>query len=186
MPIFSYDEVNLYYDDEGWIVAYFPRNSESSQVWQAVELNNERPNLESLERTTLLDSINDLLENALGQSPIAHEDLGYYHWQYPDATSFLTFGVVLGVAGSKFVSFAIPSNFTVSEASVAQWSTETPAGSPCDAETFLDGTLVHTSCGQVFLHSFVSMPSTAHNLELRVNGASGAAGSLVMIIYSKP
>ena len=38
--------VNLYYDDEGWIVAYLPQGAESSRVWQAKGLSIEKPRLE--------------------------------------------------------------------------------------------------------------------------------------------
>jgi hypothetical protein len=46
--------VNIYYDNAGWIVAYLPRGSASSQVWQAADLNIENPELTDVSRTTLL------------------------------------------------------------------------------------------------------------------------------------
>ena len=154
----------------------------------AVDLFPEQPNLVDLSRTTLLDAINDLVEEGLDQPPISHDQLGYYHWQYPSATSFLMFGAALGDRGSKPVSFAIPVNFIVAEASVGQWSTETVEGAPCDASTFLDGSKILTSCSQDFLHQLVDLTGTAHTMELRIDGDSdaGAAGAVVMIVYSTP
>ena len=56
IPIINIDglatSVNLYYDDEGWIVAYFSSGQESSRAWQAVELSIETPALSDLSRTT--------------------------------------------------------------------------------------------------------------------------------------
>ena len=56
IPIINIDDlstsVNLYYDEEGWIVAYFPSGQESSRAWQAVELSIETTALNDLSRTT--------------------------------------------------------------------------------------------------------------------------------------
>jgi hypothetical protein len=84
VPIINIDglttTVHLYYDDQGWIVTYFPRGSESSRVWQAVDLNSENPALADVSRTTLMDAINDVLVEALNTSPATPDQLGYYHW----------------------------------------------------------------------------------------------------------
>ena len=185
--------VNIYYDDEGWIVAYFPRGSESSRVWQlatdddTTNVDPENPALADVSHTILLDALNEVLSGA-GKGPITAHDLSHYHWQYPTATNFLMFAVALGEVGSKFVSFDIPASFSVLEASMAQWTTETSLGSPCNALTLLDGSQVFTSCGQEFLYDFVELTNSTHTMELRIDGASqdGAAGSLAMIIYTIP
>jgi hypothetical protein len=56
VPIINIDglttTVHLYYDDQGWIVAYFPRGSESSRAWQAVDLDLDNPVLTDVSRTT--------------------------------------------------------------------------------------------------------------------------------------
>ena len=46
--------VNIYYDDQGWIVAYVSRGTPSSQVWQAANLSIEDPVLTDVSRTTLV------------------------------------------------------------------------------------------------------------------------------------
>ena len=100
------------------------------------------------------------------------------------------FAVALDGAGfgPKFVSFDIPASFSVLEASMAQWTTKTSLGSPCNALTLLDGSQVFTSCDQEFLYDFVELTNSTHTMELRIDGDSrdGAAGSLTMIIYSAP
>jgi hypothetical protein len=45
--------VNIYYDDQGWIVAYVSRGTPYSQVWQAANLSIEDPVLTDVSRTTL-------------------------------------------------------------------------------------------------------------------------------------
>jgi hypothetical protein len=182
-----FSAVNVYYDNEGWVVAYLPRDSESSRVWQAADLDAENPYLDDVSNTTLLNAVNEVLDGA-GKGPIGPQDLSYYHWQHPEATNFLMFAVALEGVGSKFVSFDVPASFSVVEASMAQWSTEAIGGSPCNALTLLDDSQVFTSCGQEFLHDFVELTSSTHVIELRVDGTSegGAAGSLAMIIYSMP
>jgi hypothetical protein len=80
VPIFNIDglttTVHLYYDDQGWIVAYFPRGSESSRAWQAVNLNAENPVLTDVSRTVLMDAINDVLVEAPNTPPTRMMKLG--------------------------------------------------------------------------------------------------------------
>ena len=45
--------VNLYYDDEGWIIAFLPRGVASSQIWQARKENVENPVVTDIALTTL-------------------------------------------------------------------------------------------------------------------------------------
>lgn len=62
--------VNLYYDDQGWLVAYFPVGDELSWSWQAKGLNLEDPVLSYVSDNTLLDAINYVLVEALNSDPI--------------------------------------------------------------------------------------------------------------------
>ena len=186
--------VNLYYDDEGWIVAYFAAGAPSSRAWQAIELNPEIPQLTDLSRTTLLDAINDVLLEVVGATtlnvvdPRTPAELGYFHWQHPTATHFLMIGTARGTGGSDFVSFAVPASFNVLEMSIAQFITYTD-NRPCNGETHLDGDRIHTNCPSSpgsFLHTaFPALTGTAHTLEARFGGGPGGGlGSMVMLIYA--
>lgn len=198
VPIINIDglttDVNLYYDDEGWIVAYFPAGQESSRVWQAVGVGIENttlgtPSSPPLSRTTLLDAINDILADALFTSPVTPEQLGYYHWQYPTATGFLMIATARGTIGTDLVSFAVPDNYTVQEVSASLWISQTDM--PC-ARLVLDGiNLTGDQCNRSFHHVFPSLSNFnglgAHSLELHhFNQDKGASGALVMIVYSPP
>ena len=186
--------VNLYYDEEGWLVAFFPAGQESSRAWQAVGVGTENPalggpNSPPLSRTTLLDAINDVLVDALFLPPVTHEQLGYYHWQYPTATSFLMIATARGTVGSDLVSFAVPANFAVQEVSASMWISQTDL--PC-ARLILDGmNLRGDLCNRRFHHVFPSLPGfnalAAHTLQLdHFSQDKGASGAAVMIIYSPP
>ena len=93
VPIENIDElvttVNLYYYDQGWLVAYFSVGYEPSRFWQAKGLNLEDPVSSDVSDNTLLDAINAVLVEALNSDPINPDQLGYYHWLYPIATEVL-------------------------------------------------------------------------------------------------
>ena len=77
-----------------------------------------------------------MLTRALNHPALAHDQLGYYHWDHPSATNFLMFAGARGTIGSNFMSFAVPSNFVVHEVPTAMWISELDL--PC-ARTVLDG-----------------------------------------------
>ena len=193
IPIINIDSlatpVNLYYDDEGWIVAYFSSGQESSRAWQAVELSVETPALNDLSRTTLLDAINEVVNQALKLPAVSHGQLGYYHWEHPTATNFLMFATARGTIGSDVMSFAVPSNFVVQEVSVAMWTT---ALNLTCARIFLDEVnITGDQCDRGFHYSQVGLTAfnslSAHRLVLdHLNQDQGASGALVMLIYSAP
>jgi len=193
IPIINIDSlatpVNLYYDDEGWIVAYFSSGQESSRAWQAVELSVETPTLNDLSRTTLLDAINEVVNQALKLPAVSHGQLGYYHWEHPSATSFLMFATARGTIGAEVMSFAVPSNFVVHEVSTAMWISSLDL--PC-ARTVLDGVnITGDQCDRSFHYSPVGLTAfnslSAHTLVLdHFNQDKGASGALVMLIYSAP
>ena len=193
IPIINIDglatSVNLYYDEEGWIVAYFPSGQESSRAWQAVELSIENPALSDLSRTTLLDAINEVVTQALNQPAVSHELLGYYHWEHPSATSFLMFATARGAIGSDVMSFAMPKNFVVQEVSTAMWISAFDL--PC-ARIVLDGVnITGDQCNRSFHYATVGLTAfnslSAHTLVLdHLNQDKGASGALVMLIYSAP
>ena len=193
IPIINIDSlttsVNLYYDAEGWLVAYFPGGQESSRAWQAVELSVETPALNDLSRTTLLDTINEVLTEALKLPAVTHDQLGYYHWEHPSATSFLMFATARGTIGLDVMSFAVPSNFVVYEVSTAMWISSLDL--PC-ARTILDGVnITGDQCDRGFHYSTVGLAPfnslSAHTVLLdHFNQDKGASGALVMLIYSAP
>ena len=179
--------VNVYYDAQGWVVAYFPNGEPSSQVWQAKDLVREPPKLEDVSHTVLLDAINAVLDAAQNSPDITPEDLGYYHWEYPLATNFLMIASARGDVGTDVVSFAVPESFTVHEVSVTSWTTG-DSGS-CTRLELDDGNVNHDRCGPGWNHTHAELSSfnqrTAHTMNLEHYGQNiGASGAMVMLVYT--
>jgi hypothetical protein len=113
MPEEAYPHV--YVNQNGWILAYYTKNSPSSLImqWYVYEGG-------PITTTTLRDAIfNTCVAIRIDFSKIA-DKVGYYHFQYPEATKMLLVAD-LAPAGSPEDSFTymIPLNVTLFEAS---WS----------------------------------------------------------------
>ena len=181
--------VNVYYDAQGWVVAYFPRGTPSSQVWQAKDLNVEEPELTDVSHTVLLDAINAVVQGTLHQDPVTSqtETLGYYHWEFPLATNFLMIASATGIVGTDVVSFAIPESFTVDEISVSSWTTG-DSGS-CTRVDLDDGDVNDDRCGPGWNHTRAELSPfnqrTAHSMNLEHYAQDiGASGAMVMLVYT--
>jgi hypothetical protein len=193
VPIANIDnlitDVRLYYDVQGWMVAYFPRGHASSQAWQALGLNTENPVLTDVTLTTLLEAINEVLVAVAGTAPLTPQQAGYYHWQYPTATRFLMFATAVSQRRADSVVFAVPDSFTVHEVSVSMWVSKNL--NAC-ARATLDGMhLTGDRCNRSFTYRVVDpaqfSSQAAHTLTLeQVNRDEGASGLLGMLIYSAP
>lgn len=195
VPIVNIDglttAVGLYYDTQGWVVAYFPKGTASSTAWQAIGLDTENPDLRDVSATTLLDAINEVLSTVAGAAPLAPEQARYYHWQYTGATNFLTFATALGSVGSDSVIFAVPDGFTVYESSISMWVSKAGAGTACARASLDRVDLTGDRCIRGFTHLVIAPAGisrgTTHALTLeQFNENAGAAGLLGMLIYSTP
>jgi hypothetical protein len=179
--------VHLYYDDEGWVVAYLLRGEESSRVWQAGNLDNldpENPAIDAID-TTLLDAINVVVEEALGQPALVADDLGFYHWGHPTATDFFMMANARGDVGTDTISFAVPESFTMREVSVSLWV----SGDACGSVTLDGEPLTRDRCHRQFHHAPVAWADftgqTGHTMLLKQSVSStGASGAIIMLVYS--
>ncbi len=182
-------DVGLYYDVQGWVVAYLPKGAAPSQGWQAGDLDHENPRLQDVSVTTLLNVINEVLASVAGAALLTPGQVGYYHWQHPNATNFVMFATALGSMDTDSVFFAVPSGFTLHEASASLWVSLT--GGAC-ARASLDAVdLMGDRCSRSFTHHAVDLaglsPGAVHTLTLeQLNPKAGAAGLLGMLIYSTP
>ena len=196
LPLVNVDSlisnVNIYYDDQGWIVAYLPANTPSSQIWQAWKLDvaSGTP-FESISHT-LLDAINVVIDEALSDTAIDYDDLYYYHWQHEDSNQFLMMAAVRKAAGTWPIAFTIPEAFDVAEVSATMWvvpgigSTETTC-----AVMSLDEEILESECDKGLYHETVDLyqlgRNAAHNFTLTQSGSNqGASGALLMVVYAKP
>ena len=198
LPLVNIDQiqtdVNLYYDDQGWVVAYLPKDAPASQIWQAREEDVEDPELTDISNTTLLDAINVVIAEGLNQTAITADDtdLGYYHWHHTDYSSFLMMAVTRGTQGEYPVSFAIPESLKVAEVSATMWiSQDVNTTAPCATLTLDKADLIPQKCVKGFYHSTAKLndfkDSTAHNFKLvQSRSDAGASGALLMLVYSAP
>ena len=199
LPLLNIDgiksTVNVYYDGEGWVVAYLPKDAPSSQIWQARMLDVENPSLSDDNLThTLLDAINVVIDEALQDTAITAADLDYYHWQHPEHSSFLMMALARGSQGgdSEPVSFAVPATLNIAEVSGTMWiSQDVSAAAPCATFTLDGSDLISQKCGKGFYHATTNAntfsDSAAHSFKLVQSGNdAGASGALLMLVYSAP
>ncbi|MDE2937918.1 MAG: hypothetical protein OXR67_03230 [Chloroflexota bacterium] len=184
--------VNLYYDDEGWIVAYLSSGVSSALVWQAKDIDVENPEVEQIGDTILLEAINVVVDEALGETAIESDDtdLGHYHWQYPDADNFLMMAVSRQDQGEYPVQFAVPESLTLSEISSSLWVSQgTNSQAPCAKVTMDDSDLIAQQCSKGIYNAVVDLSNladtTAHTWNLiQSERDEGASGALMVIIYA--
>lgn len=187
----SLSKVNLYYDDEGWIVAYLSSGEASALVWQAKDIDVENPSVDEIGGTILLESINIVVDEALEEDPIEADDaeLGYYHWQYPDADNFLMMAVSRRDQGEYPVQFAIPDSLTISEISASLWVSQgSNSQAPCAHVTLDDADLIARQCSRGIYSATADLSSLsdtiAHTWKLiHSERDQGGSGALLMIIY---
>ena len=189
-------DVNVYYDDQGWIVAYLPVNTPSAQIWQARALDAENPSLSAVD-TVLLDAINVIYVDGLNNStPLTTAAAGfnYYHWQHPDAANFLMLAMAHGEQGgaNQPVSFAVPATFEVAEVSATLWiSQDVNPTAPCAKLTLDAADLIAQQCAKGFYHATADLTTfnaqSAHVMKLEQSARDeGAAGGLLMLVYATP
>lgn len=200
MPLLNIDNIsstaNIYYDDQGWVIAFLPRDAPSSQVWQARTEDTENPELtdDDLGNTLLLDAINVVVAEALGGEAITPDSpgLGYYHFKYPAADSFLMMAAARGDQGEYPISFTVPDTLTVKEVSATMWITEDANQMAPHAKVVLDDAdlIAERQAKGIYSNSrdLVSFGTqTAHSLKLTQSMKdNGASGVLLMIVYDQP
>ena len=195
LPLLNIDRipsnVNLYYDDQGWIVAYLPANSPSSQIWQAAQLDVENPSLSTVNHT-LLDAINVVLEDALSGTAISDADLSYYHWQHEDVDQFLMIAATRDDIGTYPIAFTVPESFDIVEVSATMWIAQgSNTTAPCATLTLDSEDLIAKKCAKGLYHETVDLYNlgrqASHNFTLTQSDSDqGSSGALLMVIYSTP
>ena len=186
-------EVNLYYDDEGWIVAYLDSDEASALVWQAKGIDPENPSIDDddIGNTVFLNAINIVVDEALGGTAIEDDDpdLGHYHWQFPNADTYLMMAVSRQDQGEYPVQFAVPDRLTVTEISASLWISQlTNPAAPCASVTLDSSDLIGKKCEKGIYSGKVDLPLSAgpsgHTWKLiQSERDQGASGSLMVIIY---
>ena len=184
-------KVNLYYDDEGWIVAYLDAGEASALVLQARNIDSNKPEVEEIGDTILLSAIKVVVEEALKKSSIESDTdgLGHYHWQFADAENFLIMAVARQDSGEYPVQFAVPAALRLWEVSASLWIAQGHhEQAPCARVTLDEGDLVAKKCVRGIYSGTVDLDSmgdtVGHTWKLiQSERSEGSSGSLMVIIY---
>ena len=185
--------VNLYYDDQGWVVAYMSKGVASALVLQARDIDLDNPEVgdNTIGETTLLDAINVVVKEALGATAIKSSDsgLGYYHWQFEDADNFLMMMISRSQQDPYPVQFAVPSSITLLEISASLWISQgTNPLAPCAEVTLDDEDLIAKECEKGIYNGTATLTesseTTTYTWTLEQSERDeGGSGSLMVIIY---
>ena len=209
------EDITLYYDDRGWIVAYLPANVPADEpagepapkpaaaIWRYRPLNAADGDTakgpdELLEDNLLILGINAVLKaNNSAANAITHDTVGgYHHWQCPQCDAFILFSNQTVSGKSAPVSIIIPPTITTIKASAAALIAHIPVGGEtASASVLIDGdpkaTAMVTAETSDYLKvaSFPLTPNTEHSSVYRM-AVSGDDDKLsvgvVMLVYDKP
>ena len=183
--------VNVYFDDQGWIIAYLPKDTPAAAIW--------RYSGNGADANAALDD--DFLARAIGLVAESGADAdgytgpsGYYDWQNPECDAYVLFSNRISGPADRPVRFIIPSAIDSVQASAAVLITShTERGSIDRADLQVDGeTVVSASRDPAqSQHNAVNFdldladgPVSQHTMAITGDGISAAG--VVMLLYDKP
>ena len=196
-------EITLYYDDRGWIVAYLKVNVPAAAIWRYRPLNAadgdtaKKPN-ELLADNLLILGINAVLKaNNPAANAITHKTVGgYHHWQFPQCDAFILFSNQTTSGKSDPISIVIPPTISTIKASAAALIAHIPVGGEeASASVLIDGEpkvtaeVMAEDSDYLSVDRFDLMPDTEHSsvYRMQVSGTNGKlAVGVVMLVYDKP
>lgn len=199
-------EVTLYFDDQGWIVAYLPANAPASQIW-CHHCADDEPQTNSkanshLDNNLLLLAIDEVLKinaalaadnpDATAAPTAPRAEIGYYHWQRPQSNAFLLFGNVAADGKSDPIRFVIPKSIANVKASASVLITShREVGEETSARVLVDDEPEVEAKAPVYLNakSFdldrTGETTSLHQMSVTADPGKSAAG-IVMLVYTKP
>ena len=126
------DNIHVYVDTNGWIVAYLTRDEELGHMiqWAGVDYNN--PTL----KTTFEDAISRVCSSIGVNYSVIQGNIKYYDFEYPQATNVVIFMNTV-LAGSEYTTVLIPGTYTIYSMDYSHFSTlNNPS---CPSYFYLDG-----------------------------------------------
>lgn len=202
IPSSPTENVTVYFDDQGWVVAYLPKDRPASAIWKhgsAKDATTDDPKAnEDLEKNLLVLAINEVLKaNDANAAGVSHSEVAYYDWDNEDCDAFALFSAVASGGASEPVKFVVPYTISEIQASAAVVIEEqAQGGGSATASVVVDGnTVVAASASQ--LRNAVEFqldretdesgkPKTSlHKVVVDVGADNDAAG-VVMLVYDKP
>ena len=184
--------VNVYFDDQGWIIAYLPKDAPPAAIWRYSGSGDDA--------NVALDD--DFLARAIGLVAKSGADAadysrpaGYYDWQNPECDAYVLFSNRIDGAAAHPVRFIIPSAIDAVQASAAVLITShTEGGSADRAELRVDDAAVVSASRDAAQSQYNAVkfdltiadgPVSQHTMAITSNAKISAAG-VVMLLYDKP
>lgn len=195
------ESVTVYFDDQGWVVAYLPKGRPAAAIWKhgsAEGATTDDPKAdEDLEKNLLVLAINEVLK-AGDVNTVEHADVAYYDWANENCDAFVLFSAATkdGVK-SEPVKFVVPYTITEIQASAAVVIAEqTEEGGSTTASMDVDGeTVVAADAEQLRGIAEFQLdretdengkPKTSlHQVVVDVSADNDSTG-VVMLVYDKP
>ena len=88
------ENVTVYFDDQGWIVAYLPTGKPAAAIWKYKSVGDTTGNAE-LANNLLVLAINEVLKaNDASAARVGHSAVDYYDWENADCDAFALFSAV--------------------------------------------------------------------------------------------
>lgn len=185
--------VNVYFDDQGWIIAYLPKGTPPAAIWRYSAGNDDDDANAALEDDFLARAIKLVAKS--GADAVGHiSPAGYYDWQNPECDAYVLFSNHIGGPADHPVRFIIPSAIDAVQASAAVLITShTEGGSADRAELRVDDAAVVSASRDPAQrqHNAVNFdltladgPVSQHTMA--ITGDSISAAGVVMLLYDKP
>lgn len=102
------DNIHVYVDSNGWIVAYLTRGEQLGHMiqWAGVDVNN--PTV----KTTFEDAISRVCTSIGVNYSVIQGNIKYYDFEYPQATNALIF-MNTRISGSDYTTVLIPESYSI-------------------------------------------------------------------------
>ena len=202
IPSSPTENVTAYFDDQGWVVAYLPKDRPAAAIWKHGSADGATPDdpkaKEDLEKNLLVLAINEVLKaNDANAAGVSHSEVAYYDWENEDCDAFALFSVAASGGESEPVKFVIPRTITEIQASAAVViSEQAQGGGSTTASIDVDGNTVAEANAEQLRNSAEfeldrevdenGKPKTSlHRVVVDVSADNVAAG-VVMLVYDKP
>ncbi len=191
--------VNVYFDDQGWVVAYLPAGHPAAAIWRYssahADNDDEYDSNADLANNLLVLAINATLTAAKADIPkVTYSMVGYYDWQNPDCDAYVLFSNTAKGRESNPVGFLVPSTIKDLHASGAVLITShTEGGSASSAELRVDGEVEATAQAEKTILATtkfdLNRPDAVvsqHQMSIIVTEENMTAAGVVMLLYNKP
>ena len=186
------ETVTVYFDDQGWIVAYLPKERPAAAIWKYTSMGDTTDET-GLENNLLVLAINEVLKaDDANAEKVGHDNVNYYDWQYQDCNAFALFSAVAEEGGkSDTVKFVVPRTITEIGASAAVVMTEPiDQGGYNFASIIIDENRVPANTDYPrnaagFKLARDTNETSLHEMTVYVSEDNKAAG-VVMLVYAKP